>query len=225
MRLNKSFIIDRSDKSKKDIYKSLQLASEFIFNSIINENNSIWIAQKQGRSKDGLDYTDPSVLKMIHLNSRKLSSIDDYFNKLSVVPVSISYEKDPNDILKAKELYLTSLNNTYQKEKNEDLQSISDGITGQKGDVHLSIGTEMTFEDKNYNEVADAISKKIKSQYKIHSTNVAACIMQGIPVKEITFTNEEIDSAMIYLKERMHTIHDDMQPFFLSQYSNSVYKL
>ena len=225
MRLNKSFIIDRSDKSKKDIYKSLQLASEFIFNSIVNENNSIWIAQKQGRSKDGLDYTDPSVLKMIHLNSRKLSSIDDYFNKLSVVPVSISYEKDPNDILKAKELYLTSLNNTYQKEKNEDLQSISDGITGQKGDVHLSIGSEMTFEDTNYNEAADAISEKIKSQYKIHSTNVAACIMQGISVKEITFTNEEIDSAMIYLKERMHTIHDDMQPFFLSQYSNSVYKL
>jgi hypothetical protein len=162
---------------------------------------------------------------MIHLNSRKLSSIDDYFNKLSVVPVSISYEKDPNDILKAKELYLTSLNNTYQKEKNEDLQSISDGITGQKGDVHLSIGSEMTFEDTNYNEVADAISEKIKSQYKIHSTNVAACIMQGISVKEITFTNEEIDSAMIYLKKRMHTIHDDMQPFFLSQYSNSVYKL
>ncbi len=71
MRLNKSFIIDRSDKSKRDIYKSLNLASEFIFNAIKNKNESVWIAQKQGRSKDGNDYTDPSVIKMIHLNSRK----------------------------------------------------------------------------------------------------------------------------------------------------------
>ena len=67
MRLNKSFIIDRSDKSKRDVYKSLNLASEFIFNAI-KKNKSVWIAQKQGRSKDGIDYTDPSVIKMIHLN-------------------------------------------------------------------------------------------------------------------------------------------------------------
>ena len=77
MRLNKSFIIDRSDKSKRDIYKSLNLASEFIYNTIVNENESIWIAQKQGRSKDGNDYTDPSVIKMIHLNARKKLSVND----------------------------------------------------------------------------------------------------------------------------------------------------
>ena len=71
MRLNKSFIIDRSDKSKKDIYKSLNLASQFIFKTIKDNNESIWIAQRQGRSKDGNDYTDPSVIKMIHLNARK----------------------------------------------------------------------------------------------------------------------------------------------------------
>ena len=76
MRLNKSFIIDRSDKSKRDIYKSLNLASEFIFNAIKNKNESVWIAQKQGRSKDGNDYTDPSVIKMIHLNSRKKIPVD-----------------------------------------------------------------------------------------------------------------------------------------------------
>ena len=104
MRLNKSFIIDRSDKSKRDIYKSLNLASEFIFNAIKNKNESIWIAQKQGRSKDGNDFTDPSVIKMIHLHGRKKISIDKYLNNLNVIPVAISYEKDPNDILKAQEL-------------------------------------------------------------------------------------------------------------------------
>ena len=93
MRLNKSFIIDRSDKSKRDIYKSLNLASEFICNSVLNKNESVWIAQKQGRSKDGIDFTDPTVLKMIHLSRRKLSRIDECFNNLNVVPVTISYEK------------------------------------------------------------------------------------------------------------------------------------
>ena len=110
MRLNKSFIIDRSDKSKREIYQSLNLASEFIWDSISNKNESVWIAQKQGRSKDGNDFTDPSVIKMIHLNARKKMSVDKYLNSLKVVPVSISYEKDPNDITKATELYLTDLN-------------------------------------------------------------------------------------------------------------------
>ena len=222
MRLNKSFIIDRSDKSKKDIYKSLHLASEFIFNCISNENESIWIAQKQGRSKDGLDYTDPSVLKMIHLNSRKTSKVHEYFNELSVIPVSISYEKDPNDLLKAKELYLTSLNNVYEKEPREDLQSIADGISGQKGNVHLSIGSEINFINDSYEDAAIEITNKIKFLYKIHATNEAACIMQGIPIKQSEFADEDIDLAMEYLKERMHIIQDDMQPFFLNQYSNPV---
>ena len=91
MRLNKSFIIDRSDKSKREIYQSLNLASEFIWDSISNKNESVWIAQKQGRSKDGNDFTDPSVIKMIHLNARKKMSVDKYLNSLKVVQVSISY--------------------------------------------------------------------------------------------------------------------------------------
>ncbi|MDC1171311.1 1-acyl-sn-glycerol-3-phosphate acyltransferase, partial [Gammaproteobacteria bacterium] len=153
MRLNKSFIIDRSDKSKKDIYKSLMLASEFICNSILNKNESVWIAQKQGRSKDGIDFTDPAVLKMIHLSKRKLSSIDECFNNLNVVPVTISYEKDPNDLLKTRELYLTSVNSKYEKEPREDLLSIADGIRGQKGNVHLSIGSKMTFISDSYDDI------------------------------------------------------------------------
>ncbi len=146
MRLNKSFIIDRSDKSKRDIYKSLNLASEFIFNTIVNNNDSIWIAQKQGRSKDGNDYTDPSVIKMIHLNARKKSPVNDYLNSLNLIPVSISYEKDPNDLLKAKEMYLTDLNQKYIKERKEDMESIFLGINGTKGDVHLNIGKAMHFD-------------------------------------------------------------------------------
>ena len=222
MRLNKSFIIERDGKSKKDIYKSLHLSSEFITNSILKNNQSVWIAQKQGRSKDGIDYTDPAVLKMIHLDSRKSSSVSSFFNNISVIPVAISYQKDPNDLLKAKEMYLTSINSFYEKEDREDLMSISDGITGSKGNVHLSIGKPMVFESDSYEEIADLITEKIKTSYKNHSTNIAACVMQGIKIPTHNFTEDEIDEAMVYLNQRMHLIPEEMHPYLLKQYSNSV---
>ena len=137
------------------------VAIDDIINSISNNNQSVWIAQKQGRSKDGIDFTDPAVLKMIHLNARKNTSVSDFFNSISLIPVAISYQKDPNDLLKAKELYLTSINSVYEKEPREDLLSISDGITGDKGNVHLCIG-------KPSNSNIDALdARAVTSQFHI----------------------------------------------------------
>ena len=221
MRLNKSFIIDRSDKSKKDIYKSLYLASEFIFNTI-KRHESIWIAQKQGRSKDGNDFTDPSVLKMIHLNGRKGTPLHEYLNNLNVIPVSISYEKDPNDILKAKELYLTNLNKIYIKERKEDMQSIAEGINGQKGNVNLTIGNVMTFNSDSYEECSYEITENIRKLFYLHPTNYAAAIMQG---RDIDYPEEwihEITESTAYLKRRLSLIPDEMHPYLLNQYSNSI---
>ena len=222
MRLNKSFIIDRSDKSKRDIYKSLNLASEFIFNAINNMNHSIWIAQKQGRSKDGNDYTDPSVIKMIHLNERKKISLSEYLNKLNVVPVSISYEKDPNDILKAKELYLTDLNKVYIKERKEDMQSIAEGINGQKGNVNLAIGNVMTFDSNSYEECSNKITNNIKNLYYLHPTNYAAALMQGKDIKYSIERSKDIEESIDYLKRRISLIPDEMHPYLLDQYSNTI---
>ena len=222
MRLNKSFIIDRSDKSKREIYQSLNLASEFIWDSISNKNESVWIAQKQGRSKDGNDFTDPSVIKMIHLNARKKMSVDKYLNSLKVVPVTISYEKDPNDITKATELYLTDLNSEYIKDSKEDLKSISDGIRGHKGDVNLNIGEVMHFNNDSYDDCSEKITETIKQSYKNHATNYAAAILQGKNFSANEFTNEEIDDAITYLNKRMEQISGDVEPYFLQQYSNSV---
>ena len=222
MRLNKSFIIDRSDKSKRDIYKSLNLASEFIFNTIINKNESIWIAQKQGRSKDGNDYTDPSVIKMIHLNARKKLPINDYLNSLNVIPVSISYEKDPNDLLKAKEMFLTDLNQKYIKERKEDMESIFQGINGYKGNVNLNIGEVMHFNNNSYEECSDQITHAIKQSYTLHPTNHAAAVIQGKLNHGAEYPPEEINEAIDYLEGRMNLIPEDMRPYLLNQYSNSV---
>ena len=218
MRLNKSFIIDRSDKSKRDVYKSLNLASEFIFNAI-KKNKSVWIAQKQGRSKDGIDYTDPSVIKMIHLNGRKKVTINDYLNGLNVIPVSISYEKDPNDILKAQELYLTDLNQSYKKDRKEDLQSIFEGIVGQKGDINLNIGKKIIFSRDSYEVCSNQITNAIKESYKLHPTNFAAAIMQG-KLNKTDFESSKINKAIEYLQRRLKLIPDEMEPYLLNQYSN-----
>ena len=222
MRLNKSFIIDRSDKSKKEIYKSLNLASEFIFDSIVVKNKSVWIAQKQGRSKDGNDYTDPSVIKMIHLNARKKSSISDYLNNLNIIPISISYEKDPNDLLKARELYLTDLNKNYIKEPKEDLMSIEEGIRGEKGNVHISIGSLVKFDNDSYEESSDKISLLIKNLYKLHPTNYAAAILQGKNITKNDYSEDILKKAINFLNHKMDAIPEDMHPYLLNQYSNPV---
>ena len=222
MRLNKSFIIDRSDKSKREIYKSLNLASEFIFNSIVKRKKSVWIAQKQGRSKDGKDYTDSSVIKMIHLNARKKSSIKDYLNNLNIIPISISYEKDPNDILKARELYLTDLNKNYVKEPKEDLVSIERGIRGDKGNVHISIGSLVKFEHECYEKCSNTISSLIRNSYMLHPTNYAAAILQGKGIRDNNYSENSLDEAIDFLKKKMDAIPEDMHPYLLNQYSNPV---
>jgi 1-acyl-sn-glycerol-3-phosphate acyltransferase len=220
MRLNKSFIIDRSDKSKREIYKSLNLASEFMNETILKNNHSVWIAQKQGRSKDGNDYTDPSVIKMIHLHARKKIPVHEYLNSLNIIPISISYEKDPNDITKTNELYLTNLNKKYTKEPKEDLKSIAEGIRGQKGDVNLHIGSVMEFTTDSYEDCSDQITTEIKRSYKLHATNYAAALMQGKKVTIDSFNENQIDDAIQYLNRRMLLISEEMQPYFLNQYSN-----
>ena len=221
MRLNKSFIIDRTDKSKKDIYKSLNLASEFIFDAIKNKNESVWIAQKQGRSKDGNDFTDPSVIKMIHLHGRKKISIDKYLNNLNVIPVAISYEKDPNDILKAQELFLTDLSQSYEKDRKEDLKSIFEGIVGQKGDVNLIIGNKIIFNEDSYEHCSDQITNAIKDSYKLQSTNYAAAIIQGKLSKK-NFESSKIDESIEFLNDRLKQIPEEMEAYLLDQYSNPI---
>ena len=218
MRLNKSFIIDRNGKSKREIYNSLNLASEFIQTRILNSNESIWIAQKQGRSKDGIDITDPSVLKMIHLYSRKKEDIGNCLNKLNLIPVGISYEYDPNDIVKAKELYSIINGVPYVKNKGEDLESIASGIQNYKGNVCLNVGKKISFDSYSYSECANLITDSINSLYINHPTNYVAKKL----IENKNYTSDDKSDAIDYLKKRMSHIPDEMHDIFLSQYSNSL---
>ena len=223
-RLNKSFIIKRSGGTKKEIYSGLMLASQFIHKSIFNDNNSVWIAQKQGRAKDGIDETDPALLKMIHLTERKSQSIANYFNSLKVVPVSISYEFDPNDQLKAKEIFLSESNSEYIKEKDEDLRSIANGITGFKGNVNINLSEPMTYdENDDYQTIAEKITTSIVKKYELHATNLAACNLLNINISEQSkYTFEEIHQAKKNLEDRLKDLEKRVGIKLLEQYANPV---
>ena len=223
-RLNKSFIIQRSGSSKKEIYSGLSLASKFIYQSIFKENDSVWIAQRQGRAKDGIDETDPAMLKMIHLSERKSKSIASYFNSLKVVPVSVSYEYDPNDQLKAQELFSLESNKIYVKEKDEDLRSIANGINGYKGNVVINISHPMRFEDNDdYQSISKKISHSITSMYALHATNIAACNLLNIDWDDQGhFSKKEIQQAQKKLVQRIKPLIEDARSKLLEQYANPV---
>ena len=223
MRLNKSFIIQRSG-SKKEIYTGLSLASQFIQHTILEANESIWIAQKQGRAKDGIDFTDPAMLKMIHLTQRKKQTLEEYFNALKVVPVSVSYEFDPNDCVKAIELSSIEENKQYQKSDNEDLNSIANGINGQKGNVNIDVSKPIVLSDEaSHDVIADQISNSIVSMYHLQPTNFAAAEMLKINHQcKNTFDDSDIALAKNLLSKRMNSLNDGARSKFLNQYANPV---
>ena len=138
MKLNKSFFIRRSEEGAKKIYAALLQSSQYIHESI-QEGSSVWIAQAEGRAKNGIDVTDPAIIKMFALADRK-APLGDLVERLAIVPVSISYEYDPCDYLKAKELTAVQLSGAYKKPPGEDLLSLVKGLGEFKGKVYLRFG-------------------------------------------------------------------------------------
>src|SRR5690606_13437327 len=137
-RLNRNFLIQRN-LSPRELLQSSKLVSEYINKLITSENRSVWIAQREGRTKDGNDTTQQGVLKMLGMASDE-ENLMDYCKKLRIVPVSISYEYDPTDALKVPRLVAEANQETYVKDKNEDFNNLISGIMGQKKRIHIHIG-------------------------------------------------------------------------------------
>jgi 1-acyl-sn-glycerol-3-phosphate acyltransferase len=174
MRLNKSFIVKRSIKAPKEMLKALSKLSSYIYDSL-QTGNSIWIAQKEGRSKDGVDQTDPALLKMLQLQGRRLKlPFEEYVKQLKIVPVSISYQYEPCAVAKAKELVHKQTHGEYVKSEGEDIESIIEGMRSDKGHVHVSFGEPISESCDTPEALAESIDKQIISQYFLHSTNYIA---------------------------------------------------
>ncbi len=173
MRLNKSFIVKRSVKAPREMMAAVTQLSAYI-NHSIDEGESVWIAQREGRAKDGNDQTEPALLKMLHMSQRKKESFAETVKRLHIVPVSISYEFDPCDTAKAKELAAKESSGGYTKAQHEDIESIVKGITGFKGAVHVHFGDVITDDFETPEALAEELDRQIHKHYFLHPSNHAA---------------------------------------------------
>ena len=228
MRLNKSFIVRRnltSPREMRDVY--LQL-SRFI-NRSIQGNDSIWLAQREGRAKDGIDRTDPAIIKMLAMApKREQKSFTETIHQLRIVPVTISYEYDPCDIRKARELEAKARNSEFRKSKTDDLESIIAGLTGYKGRVHVAFGEPLADEYESPTQVAEEVDRQILSLYRLYPINKLAYERlrdrgQAVPLelpRDLEWDNEA--PAQRALEARLETCEPALHPYLLAMYANPL---
>ncbi|MBE6422094.1 MAG: 1-acyl-sn-glycerol-3-phosphate acyltransferase [Succinivibrio dextrinosolvens] len=213
MRLNRSFIVRRSIEAPREKLKALTHLSNYIGLSI-EEGISIWIAQREGRAKDGNDKTEDAVLKMISLYGRqKKQDFKEYMSSLNIVPVSITYEYDPNDLAKAKELYEKEKNGEYKKNEFEDIDTITRGIRGYKGHVKLVAGEPITGGFETAEELSAIIDKFVWNNYELYpSALISAGVTDGISNSDKEKFESRIASYPEYLRDRIKAMY--AAPFY-----------
>jgi len=180
MRSNRMIKVIRGIKAR-ELYLSSRRLSNYIRDSIVSGRASIWIAQREGRTKNGLDTTEQGLLKMFDMSGEK--GFKENFLELNIVPMSISYEYESCDARKARELLLRR-EGPYKKKPKEDLHSILTGIRQQKGHIHLEVEEPLTAEEiteaskceKNdrYQAIRHALDRRIIAGYKLWKTNYMA---------------------------------------------------
>jgi hypothetical protein len=228
MRLNKSFIVHRSLSGRREKLAAFQLLSAYINHSILQDGESIWIAQAEGRAKDGDDRTDSAILKMFHM-SRKDEPFAEVINSLQLIPVSISYEYDPCDQAKARELFIRESSGSYQKAPGEDDQSIALGITGYKGRVHIHFGQPLKQCPDDSKQLASEMDRQILSGYRLFPVHYLAYAMHSerdpelaVPDAAELFPAEELAKARGEWQRRLDACPPEQRPQLIRQYANPV---
>ncbi|QFU76950.1 glycerol acyltransferase [Halioglobus maricola] len=226
MRLNKSFIVKRNLGGPRELLAASRNLANYIRHSVRADGNPVWLAQREGRAKDGHDRTEPAVIKMIGMSRDKSNeSFGDHIAGLGIVPVAISYELDPCDALKANELHELAENGSYEKGEQEDVASIGQGIAGQKGRVHVSFGTPLgpRFDDADH--VAQEIDRQVFELYCLHPTNRYAYEMlygEYAPAIPDDFYSEDGDCSREEFEARINAMPEAHRPFALAIYANVV---
>ena len=181
--LNKSFAVKRNVPISQLLEYTLELSS-YIRQTITSGESSVWLAQRQGRAKDGNDLTQGGIIKMLSISDEDYDFMTN-FSALNIVPVSISYEYDPTDSMKIPELMAAMEGRKYFKKKKEDLKAMISGISGFKGKVHLAVGKKITRDqlepiskipkkNERLKELASLIDQQIIYNYKLWNTNYMA---------------------------------------------------
>lgn len=219
-KLNGGVTVKRTLPMREKYLESIRLSSYFV--ELITEmNKSIWVAQKSGRAKDGLDVTTPAIIKMLHLSQKRKESVSfsDLIRRCNIVPVSVSYEYDPCDIIKSLEEVSRLKKGEKPKKKYEDLISISRGMKGNKGRIHIAFGEPLKDDYANSEEVAAEIDRQIHLSYKLWPTN---CFAYDYLHKSDRFKDEYADFDTEAFLDRFKNQKEDVQLFALNAYANPV---
>lgn len=231
-KLNRNFLVQRG-LSPREMLQSSKLMSEYIGQLLLRENRSVWIAQREGRTKDGNDATQTGVIKMLAMGSDE-ERLMDYFKKVKIVPVSISYEYDPTDALKMPQLMAIANNEKYIKEKNEDFMTLLSGIMGQKKRIHIHIGdildkeidniqSEFDNSNKQIQALTQAIDDSILSSYKLWPTNyIAYDILNKTEAHKHLYTENEKSLFERRLEMKIDGNNPVAVEGFLNMYANPV---
>jgi len=231
-KINKMFKIIRGGTARETFINSRNV-SEYMRYAITEKRQSTWIAQRNGRTKDGMDKTEIAVLKMFAMSSQK--PFIENLEELNITPIAISYEYEPCDFLKTKEIYI-SRRQAYQKAPEEDLNSILQGIMQFKGNTHYTICETITPEElykcaelphsERFKELANIIDKKIFAGYKLWKTNYIA---HDVLHKNSQFSNfygkDEREKFIEYMHKGLSLLDGDnneLREIFLKIYANSV---
>lgn len=231
-RLNRNFLVQRG-LPPKEMLESSRMLSEYIQDLLLARQRSVWIAQREGRTKDGNDRTQQGVLKMITL-ARGTQSPAAYLKKLRLVPVAISYEMDPTDRLKMPELMAKHFDEPYVKTANEDFNSILQGALGQKKHIHIAAGNPLdeeleiieateTLPNKQLMAIAESLDRAIHKLYKLWPPNYIAYDMYHNTQTFSSFYDEKEKRQFERRLEKRIDIHNPvMLENFLLMYANPV---
>ena len=202
---NRMFKVNRGG-NPREILKNSQILSAYIRHTITEKKVSVWIAQRNGRTKNGDDKTEAALLKMLDMSGKH--SINENFNELNIVPVTISYEIEPCCIEKVNEVYI-SQTQKYIKKSGEDIASIIKGLTEQKGEINLAFGKQIVINNLqiNVNEIVKELSSKIDntiySNYKFFKNNYIAFDLLNNSSEYPSFYNKNDMNKFIEYKENI----------------------
>jgi hypothetical protein len=217
-KVNRMFKVCR-EGNRKELFRSSQILSAYIRHTLTHKRTSAWISQRNGRTKDGNDKTEPGLLKMFNISG--YHDFDKSFHELNLVPLSVSYEFEPCCAFKIKELFVTMQDIIYHKEPNEDLMSIITGITQQKGHIHLAACTpvngflheteDLQNPNDKINKLASIIDKLIYSNYKLWPNNyIAYDLLNKCLSNSHQYTKVESAEFNDYMHRELSIFHGDI---------------
>lgn len=211
VRLNKNFIVNRNAGPKEMLANSKHL-SNYIRKTIVDDHCGVWIAHKEGRSKDGDDRTAAGLLKMLTVSSNE--ALPEALKALNIIPTVVSYEYDPCDLYKANELMALKQYGAYKKQEGEDYKSMLKGLLGHKGRVNIAVGSLMTeaidglsgISNKNdfLKQLSLLVDKEMHELYKLWPTNyIAHDLLNGTKDYKAYYTSIQRITFRNYIRGRV----------------------